>query len=239
MGLGGKSKLQQQLDQAWGAYRKELYTRRLTYARQGFKRYREMRIADAVTSYETYIRILEEWFQLPENGLTTKVFDPKKDANELLTIAAVYWDLAKVYDRTRSDEKLKRMIFYLDKYVQFSMGMPHEGLSLETVRKYVQNDKPVHKAPFKAVYKRMGGGNCFVTYALLDYLDPNTVPRLRVYRDNVLSPSLAGNLFVRAYYAGLGRALAQLIEHCPTKFKRLIADRLNNWAQKLPGKITF
>ncbi|OFZ73303.1 MAG: hypothetical protein A3K03_10730 [Bdellovibrionales bacterium RIFOXYD1_FULL_44_7] len=225
---GGKASLrtriQESIDHAHAEHKRELFQRRIDLARRGVRDYSLKRMADAVKAFEMYLRILEEWKGVPEGGLHPGVFDLKKETPELILISGVYWDLAKLYDRTKSRDKEFR--HYLQKYVLFIKGMPYQALGTETLRKYIGNEKPVHREEFKNAYKTITGSNCFVATALLDVTDEKTIVRLRYFRDIVLAKSAAGRTFTE-YYEKYGPYLALLTDKLPASVRKIIGKLLD------------
>jgi hypothetical protein len=214
--------IQATLDHAEAEHRRELFKRRLELARAGLLAYREKKIGEAVKAFLTYIKILEQWKKVSEGGLTPSHFDIKNDAPELLLISGVYWDLAKLFDRSQRPENYRDFSHYLSQFVIFSRGMPFESLSSESLRKYIRNEKPVHKEDFKRAYARLGGGKCFVVTSLLDYVELDTLDALRDYRDERLTRSAPGRWAVAAYYR-VGPKLAWALDRSPAWTRRAAA----------------
>lgn len=216
------TKLQEQIAGAWERYRNELHDKRLDYARAGFKQYREHKVLEAVQSYQTYIKILEEWKQVPEGGLRPDHFHIQKDSNEMLLLTGVYWDLVKVYDRSKGPNATKDFKRYLEQYIIFSKGTSHGGVALETIRKYMISNKPRHKTEFKNAFKRLGGTDCFVVTSLLDLVEFETLETLRDFRDEKLLPHFFGRTLVRIYYR-VGPITAQALNKSPARVRKLAA----------------
>jgi hypothetical protein len=208
-------------------HRLAMLRRRIELAQSGVRAYESKRITEAVKNFRAYIRILEDWKGVPEGKLMPAHFDVTKDVAELLLISGVYWDLAKLYDRTRKAETLAIFRGYLEKYVIFSKGMPFQHVCLETMRKYIGNEKPVHRAEFKNAYKMLGGNStCFVATSLMDLCHPDTMPRLRDFRDQRLSASAPGRVFIRWYYRN-GPWMAACTDRCPHEVRLGMAKALD------------
>lgn len=208
-------------------HRLAMLRRRIELAQSGVRAFSNHKITEAVKNFHSYLRILEDWKGVPEGKLTPAHFDVDKDVPELLLISGVYWDLAKLYDRTQSADKQREFLHYLEKYVLFSNGMKFQHVCLETMRKYIANDKPVHKAEFKNAYKNLGGNSaCFVATSLMDVCDVDTLPRLRRFRDERLSASRGGRAFVRWYYRN-GPGLAAAADRSPEALRRVMGKALD------------
>ena len=210
-------------------HRLAMLRRRIELAQSGVRAFENRKITEAVKSFHSYIRILEDWKSVPEGGLKPAHFDITKDVPELLLISGVYWDLVKLYDRTKSADKHREFLHYMEKYILFSRGMPFQHVCLETLRKYISNEKPVHKAEFKNAYKLLGGGDltCFVATSLIDVCDEETLPRLRRFRDERLERTRAGRAFIAWYYRN-GPRLAAAADRAP-EIVRTVMGKTLDW----------
>jgi hypothetical protein len=189
--------------------KRKLENTRLELARAGISAYQRRKLTEAVNHFLTYIKILEEIKGVPVGGLLPSHFDAKRDLPELLMISGVYWDLVKLYDRTKSKERHREFLHYVEKYVAFSRGMPFQHLCAEALRKYLSGDKPVHREEFKNAYKLLSVHQCFVVTALNDQIEPGSLDTLRTFRDEVLTQYVLGRSFIRFYYwVGPSLALA-------------------------------
>jgi hypothetical protein len=211
-------------------HRLAMLRRRIELAQSGVRAYQAGKITDAVRAFHSYLHILEDWKEVGEGKLTPALFDAKNDVAELLLISGVYWDLAKLYDRTSGVAKQKEFRHYLEKYIIFSKSMPFQHVCLESLRKYISNDKPVHKADFKNAFVLLGGTNCFVATALVDVCDERTLPRLRDFRDQTLAVHGAGRAFIVWYYRN-GPKLAAVTEYAPGFVRSALGKTLDRLAQ--------
>jgi hypothetical protein len=209
----------------------ELQLRRLSIAKEGMVKYSEKEYAEAVTAFTQYLKILEEIKKVPAGGLHPKLFDSKTDLPEIVLITAVYWDLCKLYDRTTSPEKYKEFLHYLNQYVLFgkSINRDFQTTSEEALRKYISNGKTVHTAAFKAAYKQMTGGRCYIATALIDVTEPDVLPILRNFRDQKLQSHFLGKCFVQIYYI-IGPFLGRMTEFLPKAIRLFLGKILNRIA---------
>ena len=210
--------------------KRKLKNRRIELARAGYHAYHNRKFAEATRSFQAYIRILEDINDVKPGGLKPSHFDPKKDLSELLMISGIYWDLVKLYDRTRSKAKYNDFKKYIEQFVIFSKDTPHQALCAEALRKYISGDKAIHKEDFKIAYRILSTYKCFIASALVDVVSEPTIPRLRDYRDQVLSRSFFGRQFIRGYYC-FGPVLANGVDKLPYKLKRGIGVVLDLFAQ--------
>jgi hypothetical protein len=229
---GVRTRIQASIEEAQEAQRRELFRRRLELARNGVKNYQLKRVTEAVRAFHSYIGILEDWKGTPEGGLTPSHFDVKNDLPELLLISGVYWDLAKLYDRTKSVHRKKEFMHYLGKYILFSKGLPYEAVASETLRKYIATEKPVHMDEFKNAYKVLSGSKCFIATSLIDLTEEATIGRLREFRDRRLRPSSAGRVFIAAYER-VSPAFAFLLDRAPAGVRRAAAAALDGTARRV------
>ena len=234
-----RDRIQAQIDQAAEAHRRELFRHRIELARGGVRSYALRRIPEAVKAFSTYIQILEDWKKVPEGGLTPALFDPKDDAAELLLISGVYWDLVKLYDRTKSAERYAEFMGYMEKYVEFTVGQPFQALAAETVRKYMVSDKPVHKKEFKELYGRIADTKCFVATALVDVQEAETTPLLRRYRDEFLRGRLWGRGVIFLYQdLRIGVLLAEVTERLPGWCRKKLGRLLDAAAKRVAKQLS-
>lgn len=203
----------------------DLMRMRMEVARKGISAYKDGRVTDAIKEYHSYLKILEESKNVAENGLTPNLFDKNKDVVELLLVAGIYWDLAKVYDKLRTQQRQKEFQIFLNKFILFSKGMPYQETLAETMRKYVSTSKAVHRDQFKAAYKIIGKPNCLVVSALVDEVGEETLYRLRWYRDEVLLSHLVGRIFVSLYYR-VGGFLRWVVDRLPSSGRRYLASMI-------------
>src|SRR4051794_35910563 len=103
LGKQVRNQIQQTIDQQTEERRRELFKQRLELARQGVSKYHEHEVGKSATNFQSYVRILEEWKGVPEGSLRPAHFEPKKEVAEILLLSGVYWDLVKLFDRTKSD----------------------------------------------------------------------------------------------------------------------------------------
>jgi hypothetical protein len=226
-----RSSIEKKIEQAKEERKRDMFRRRIDIARMGVADYENKKFVEATKAFHSYIQILEEWKKVPPGGLSPSLFDKKNDLPELLLITGIFWDLVKLYDRTKGDRAFNEFKLNLAKYILFVKGMPFEGLCLETMRKYIQLDKPVHKKEFKEAFKKMGGSNCFVASALVEEIDIDTIPALRRLRDQHLLVSTYGRLFVRLYYR-VGPFLGEVIGRLPQRVRVSLGSALDLFSRR-------
>ncbi len=223
-----RKKIEHSIEVAKEERRRELLRRRIEMARGGLKAYNEKRFSEAVRSFTTYLRVLEEWKGVSPGGLQPSNFDPKKDVAELLLINSVYWHLAKLFDRMKIQHELE-FSAYLSKYIIFTKDQPFQPLVSETLRKYLRSGLVVHHKDFKNAYQVITGEKCFVATSLMELGDDRTVPTLRLFRDRVLRRTRPGAMLVRTYYR-LGPHLVRALDRAPRPVRRVLSRVLDGLA---------
>ncbi len=224
-----QKRIQKTIELAEEERKRKLQAQRLEFVRTGLHSIRKKEVAEAVKAFHSYIKTLEELKGVGEGRLVPACFDLKKDQHELLMLCGIYWDLAKLYDRTRSKNKEKEFLHYLQKYVLFAKGMPFQALCAESLRKYISNGKAMHRSDFTSAYRSLSLSKCFVATALLDVISPRTLVYLQNFRDQVLKKSSLGRAFMCGYYKH-GPKLAQKIEFWPFLVRKFFGKALDGLA---------
>ncbi len=229
-----KLKAEQMAKKASRVRTAEMLKRRMEYAKEGTIYYKAGKYREANERYLKYLQIVEEWKGVKAGTLHPSQFDPKRDAGEMILMAGIFWDMAKLYDRSKAKAKggVDPMKNYLDLYVLFSKGMPYQSLCAETIRKYLLNDKAVHRGAFKDAYTALGGGRCFIVGAVGEYTDVATLGILRGYRDDELSSHAFGRFLIRVYYS-VGPLAAVAVKRVPIFAQKKLAKIFNRMAQKI------
>ncbi|MBC7385721.1 MAG: hypothetical protein H7301_06120 [Cryobacterium sp.] len=227
-----RSRIEKQLKRQQEEQRKELLRRRIDIAKEGVQLAQAGKTVESVRKYQQYILILEMWKKAGKDGLTLNHFDRSKDLYEIVLLSGIFWDLAKLYDKAKNASQLKEMNTYLKKYLIFSKGMPFQPLSAEALRKYLGSGRCKHRAEFKAIYTSLSGEKCFIATSLLDVTHPDTLLRLRRFRDEKLRLSSPGRRLVYFYYRA-SPTLVRLLDASPQQLRRLMGKFLDRAAQWL------
>jgi hypothetical protein len=232
-----RKRAQEQMERALEEQRRIRQRRRVEIAKHGVRSYDQRKIGEAVKHFHLYLQILEELKDVGPGQLRPNLFDKEKDLAELLLISGIYWDLAKLYDKTKTDTKYKEFSHYLEKFILFSRGMPFTLVCVETLRKYISNEKPSHKEDFKNALKILSPNKCFIATSLVDHLPDPVLPRLWRFRDEVLERSLLGRAFIGFYYAtapGVAFVLDRMPERVRERAANLVARvsvRCEEWSR--------
>ncbi|MEK6707042.1 MAG: CFI-box-CTERM domain-containing protein [Bdellovibrionota bacterium] len=225
-----RRKIQKAIEQKERERHVTLLRKRIDLAKTGLNAAENGRIKDALRSFHGYLRILEDWKGVGRNGLTPALFEGKRDMHERLLISAVCWDLARIYDKSKSEARQKDFENYLQKFILFTKGAPFESLAAEILRRYIMGQRPIHVTEFRNAYKLLNNSQCFVATALMDVTSFETLPRLRDFRDDVLLKSSFGRCFVKSYYV-CGPHAAAGVELLPRQARRCLGKFLDRFAQ--------
>jgi hypothetical protein len=227
-----RSRIEKQLRRQQEEQRKELLKRRVEIAKEGIRLSQTGHTIESIRKYQQYILILEMWKKCGRDGLSLDLFDKTKDLYEIVLLSGIFWDLAKLYDKAKRADQKTELVTYLQKYVQFSKGMPFQALSGEALRKYLGSGKCKHRSDFKSAYTTLTGEKCFVATSLLDVTDPYTIVRLRNFRDGRLRRTRTGRWLIANYYRRSPFAVL-LLDRCPEGLRRVVGRSLDLASQWL------
>ncbi len=227
-----RSRIEKQLRRQQEEQRKDLLRRRIEIAKEGVRLSQSGHPIESIKKYQQYILILEMWKKSGRDGLTIDLFDRTKDLYEIVMLSGIYWDMAKLYDRAKRADQKEELSLCLQKYVNFSKGMPFQALSGEALRKYLGSGRCRHRAEFKAAYTALTGEKCFVATSLLDVTAFETLPRLRTFRDQSLRKTRIGRYFIVVYY-GTSPRIIPLLDRSPTWVRRGFGRVLDALAKRL------
>lgn len=178
---------------------KKNHRERLKYLRKGQESYQAKEVSKAVQYYATYLKSLSEYFNVTENKLDPKLFDPHKDKAELLLISQVYWDLSKAYDRSPGLQS--ECIRCLSQFVKFTIGFKHQHINAQLLKKYLRQNKTVNQASFKASLAKIvvDSKKCYI--ATFAFGEKSLVTNdLRFFKEKVLNKSGFGRFIIEQYY---------------------------------------
>lgn len=225
-----RSRIEKQLRRQQEEQRKELLRKRVEIAKEGVKLGLEGKPIESVKKYQQYILILEMWKKCGREGLKIDLFDRTKDLYEIVLLSGIYWDMARLYDKAKSADQLAELKLCLNKYVNFSKGMPFQPLSAEALRRYLGSGRCKHRTEFKSAYVSLTGERCFIATSLLDVTSPTTVVRLRNFRDGTLRHSRLGRSFIRFYYRH-SRKLIPALDRLPESVRKTAGFFLDQFAR--------
>lgn len=167
--------------------------------------------SEAAVQYEKYIRVLEIVYNLEKGGLTPKAFSNSTNSKEMTIVAAVYWDLLRIYDS--HPDHAARMASAGEKLALF---LPYSSIYAEVVRQAEAFSRTAkNQVSFKSILTNTKAqrGPCFIASAAFAN-EPHAVELywLRRFRDERLRPHAWGRRLIWFYYKHsppLARALSQ------------------------------
>ncbi len=230
------NKVREQIEQAMAKQEavkaQDAWRKRLDTAKRGVRLFQEDRYPEALKTLLEYIVTLERKFGVDRGGLHPALFDQHKDAAELLLVAGIFWDLAKIHDQMKGAAHQAELKTNLNKFIEFSLEKPHLILASEGVRKYLKSGKCKNVEDFKHAHEFMRSklSRCFIAGAVYGPQSPQ-VQALQSYRDDVLLHKALGRVFVRLYYQ-LSPAVALVLARSffVTRFVRKILNPIVRYA---------
>ena len=211
-----REKLNEQFEKQQEHARKEAYQRRLLITKSASDYLRGGKVQDAINTYAKYMEVLETRFRTSKENLHPHMFDQKTDDQELLLVTAVFWDLSTTYDKLKGPAFEKEFRINLQKFVEFSIGAPYMVLSAETIRKYIEAKKAVHRAEFNDAHNaiRLKMPKCFISSVTFGPYSSETV-KLQLFRDLWLLPRWWGPTIIKLYYS-TSPYLATIVAQTPS-----------------------
>ena len=231
-----RAKIEREMAQQEAERKRENLRKRLDVARMGVDSLVKESFGEATKSFLTYLRLLEMAKKVEPKRLHPSLFDPKQELPELVLVTGIYWDLARTFDRMKSNKRQNEHVHYLEQFVAFAKTASYKPLCAETIRKYLAADKAVHRSDFKNAYKQLGGNTCFIVSSLLDLTDVDTLPELSRFRDQTLLQHPWGRWVVRKYEASAPWVAGRL-DVSPVWVRKMAAATVN-WAAKLARFLT-
>lgn len=181
--------------------------------------------SDAAVTYEKYLRVLEVVFDAPQGGLTPEHFKESARTQELTVVASVYWDLVRIYDS--SDKFRDRQALAakkLTEFIKFTPIFPDVIRKAESFVKSAKNPNIIKNFIREADQKK---GRCFIATAAFCSPYAPEVQILCRFRDETLSASIYGRVFIKIYYF-LSPSLALILDKLP-RLKPLVRSLLRHF----------
>lgn len=229
-----RSSIEESIARAEEQQKREAWVKRFEHARAGLRDLEARRFPDAIKNFLSYLKILEDWKKVRRNELIPAIFDIKAEAGEIALLCAIYWELAKIFDSTKTKRGSEDLRVYLGKFVAFSKNSPFAAVCSETLRKYIARDKPRHRKEFNDAYVKLAGKQCFIAHALEEDLSNETIPGLRIFRDRFLAESWWGEKLIGIYYQ-IGPKIAESPHLQNPVLKAILVPALN-WVATLSAR---
>lgn len=186
------------------------YGQRITIARQGREAFLQKDYITASRKYSEYLGVLAESKDVEDIfKLTPTMFDQKSQVTELLLISHIYWEVARMNEKT---PKLQKTFFKaLFQFVKFTINQPYQVLNSEMLRKYIKKNKQVtpqlNLLNDALAQIHVQSKKCFIATECFGFEHPITRD-LRFFKLDLLKWPL-GIKTVELYY----RVSSQLVKH--------------------------
>jgi hypothetical protein len=204
--------VQEEKDQAGVA--KELrrrYLVRFDHLKKGKEAYSQKNWPVAIKGYRDYLHVMIEYKGVGIRQLSPKCFDHKKELTEMLVISHVFWDLAKLYDRSiecRNEFEICLLLF-----VRFTTGFKYHNANLASFRRYIETKDVKNKMSFQRAYNSLlaDSKKCFIASQCFGYTSPVT----NFYRDfkPIIMGIPGGARFIHWYYKYSPRFISWTEQH--------------------------
>lgn len=191
------------------------YGQRITIARQGREAFLQKDYISAQKKYYEYLGILTELNEVDDLfKLSPSMFDNKREVTEMLLVSHVYWEVARINERSPQLEKIYSKA--LSQFVKFTVNQPYQVLNAEMLRKYIKKNKRVTPKyeTLNSAYQQIfvQSKKCYIATHCLGTSAPATLILRQFKKSLILMPG--GTEFVRLYYK-YSPKLIQFLEHNP------------------------
>ena len=129
------------------------YLQRIGIIQKGKQAYRDNDYQQAIIHYYQYIEVISGIKDVEEKNIGPHLFDPNTEFMEIIALASIYWDLAKIYDRSPSLRK--EFLRCLNQFYIFSINLPSQNINIRIMEKFMRNGNLKNKKDFKKIYKRI------------------------------------------------------------------------------------
>lgn len=176
--------------------RTDLWKARFELVKQGRRFLQSGALAESAVSYEKYLKIICICSEREKNQLDPKLFN--EQPKEITIISSVLWDLMLIYDsHIKFADKHKEVAEVLAKFLRFS------PIYSSVIRKAeIEVSKAKHPQTFRHFLKLcdVQATRCFIANSAFGTPDNPTVVDLCRFRDQILSQSSTGRVFIGFYY---------------------------------------
>ncbi|MFP5520226.1 MAG: CFI-box-CTERM domain-containing protein [Bdellovibrionia bacterium] len=164
--------------------------------------------SEAAVAYEKYLKILEIVFDVKKGStLTPDLFKESARTTELTVVASTYWDLLRIYDsHEKYADRMQKAAKQLAVFVKFTPIYPDIMKKAEIFAKSAKNPQIIRNFLKDANEQK---GACFIATVSF-YEGAPEVQALRLWRDQTLMQSPAGQFFIKIYYH-ISPSIAEII----------------------------
>jgi len=185
--------------------KQKLWIYRMNYLKKAQEYALRKNIQEAIKNYQTYLKILEDYYEVPIFDFNPSFFVSQKDRSELNVISTVYFELTKLLDNVKDKDELFET--YLEKFILFAPSSKKGRILAENFKKYAYSKYCFHKPELieglKKLKKHYGnalGGACYIATVVFNDYESYEVKTLRAFRDSYLNKNKFGRFFVYIYY---------------------------------------
>ena len=129
------------------------YLQRIGIVQKGKQAYRDKDYQKAIVHYYQYIEVLSGIKDVEEKNIGPHLFDPNTELMEIIMLNSIYWDLAKIYDRSPSLRK--EFLRCLNQFYIFTINLPSQHINIRIMKKFMRDGSPKNKKDFHKIYKRI------------------------------------------------------------------------------------
>lgn len=174
------------------------YVNRITVAKHGKLAYEQNDFINAIKHYNMYIKIIADVKEVDDKRINPGLFNPEQELSEMLLISHIYWDLARIYDRT--PHLSKEFHRCLSQFISFTTGHPYQVVNSEMLRRYIRAGKVINKKDFQDAYDKIyvNSKKCYVATHCFGFNAPET-NAIRKIKPHLLKSHM-GNAFTDYYY---------------------------------------
>jgi hypothetical protein len=206
----------------------KLFKQRLDIVKASITMMQRREFQEAIRGFYQYLKLLEDYKGVGPGQLRPELFLADEDKREVLMLAGVYWDLVKIFDKTRSEARERDFRNHLEQFLRFTKGQTFQHSLAENLRKYIQSGAATHSSDLKRAYQELGGAKCFVATSLLEEITPATWDELQKWKASWLENKSWGARGVQLYYL-VGPYLAFWCNQAPPPLRRWLGKRLDQW----------
>ncbi len=174
------------------------YQQRISVAKQGKIAMEANDFLNAIKCYNTYFKIIADVKEVSDKRINPGLFSPDTELSEMMLISHIYWDLAKIYDRT--PHLAKEFSRCLSQFSSFTIGHPYQIVNSEMLRRYIRSGKALNKKEFQDTYQRIyvNSKKCYIATHCFgpEHQYTNTIRAIKP----ILFKTYMGHAFVDSYY---------------------------------------
>lgn len=213
------------------------YQSRISVAKQGKIAFQNNDFMNAIKFYNMYFKIISDVKEVSDKKINPGLFNKETELSEMMLISHIYWDLAKIYDRTDNLQNEFRRC--LSQFAKFTTGHAYQVVNAEMLRRHIRSGRMIHKNDFVETHKKIyvQSKKCYVATHCFGYEHENThsIRKIKPY----LLQSHMGYVFTDLYYK-YSPSLVRYLQNNPRVdfvFTRLIAKPVLTLFSKIISRL--